>query len=61
MGVVSLCLFCHDASTDMQYGLLGSTRDLALRSYVELTVQSHNVYVSTSLDERNMIVPKLYR
>ena len=28
MGLVSLCLYCHDASTDMQYDLRGSTFDL---------------------------------
>ena len=28
MGLVSLCLFCQDASTDTQHDLLGSTRDL---------------------------------
>ena len=28
MGVVSLCLSCHDASTDMQQDLHGSTCDL---------------------------------
>ena len=28
MGVVSLCLYCRDASTDMQHDLFGSTFDL---------------------------------
>ena len=28
MGVVSLCLYCHNESTDMQHELLGSTFDL---------------------------------
>ena len=28
MGVVSLCLSCEDASTDMQHDLLASTCDL---------------------------------
>ena len=28
MGLVSLCLYCHDASTDIQYDLFGQTFDL---------------------------------
>ena len=32
MGVVSLCLSCRDASTDMQHDLFRSTCDLDLRS-----------------------------
>ena len=32
IGVLSLCLSCQDASTDMQYYLLRSTCDLDLRS-----------------------------
>ena len=29
-GLVSSCLYCHDASTDMQHDLFGSTFDLML-------------------------------
>ena len=35
MGVVSLCLSCQDASTDMQHDLLRSTCDLDLRSNID--------------------------
>ena len=35
IGVVSLCLSCRDASTDMQNDLFRSTRDLDLRSNID--------------------------
>ena len=34
-----------------------TSHDLDLRSNVDPTVQSHYVYVSTGLDEMNMMVP----
>ena len=43
MGVVSLCLSCHDASTDVQHTYLGQhmpSRDLDLRSKIDVTIQS---------------------
>ena len=36
MQMVSLCLSCQDASTDMPYDLSGSSRDLDLRSKFEI-------------------------
>ena len=36
MQMVSLCLSCQDASTDMQHDLSGSSRDLDLRSKFEI-------------------------
>ena len=56
MGVVSLCLSCQAASTDMQHDLLSSTCDLDLRSNIDLTLQGHHVYVSTPLAERITMV-----
>ena len=38
MGLISLCLSCHDASTGMQYELRGPTCDLHLRSNIDLNV-----------------------
>ena len=66
MGVVSFCLSCQDASTDMQHYLLESTQhvtsgDLDLRPDIDLTVQGHQIHVSTCLDEMNTVAPELSR
>ena len=64
MGVISLCLSGQDALTDMQHDLLGRTCDLTwpdLRSNINLTIEGHQVHVSTRLDERNTMVPELGR
>ena len=57
-------LVFQDASTDIQLTYLGqhvNSRDLDLRSNIDLTVQGYQVYVSTRFDERNTIVPELGR
>ena len=47
------CLPRQDAWTDIQQDVTGSSRDLDLRSYVELTFQGHHTYIPARLDERN--------
>ena len=64
MGVVSLCLLVttHRLILNMTYlGQNVTSRNLDLRSDIDLTVQSHHAYVSTRLDERNTTVPELCR
>ena len=60
MKMVSMCLSCQYASTDMQ---VGSRCDLDLRSNFTLTFQDHAIHVSMRLDEANTMVskPLLYR
>ena len=48
-GVVSLCLSRHEASTECNSDLLGSPRELDLKSNLDLTFQGHHTYVSTRL------------
>ena len=54
MGVVSLCFSHQDASIHMQCDLLGSPRDLDLRSNFE----TFTIHVSMRLDEANTTVSK---
>ena len=61
MGLVSLYLYCQDASTDIQHDLLGLTFDLDLRSNIEMTFQGHHVNGSTCIDARNTLAPELSR
>ena len=42
----------------MQYDLLGSPRDLDLRSNFDLDFQGHAIHVSMRLDEANTMVSK---
>ena len=56
--MISLCLSLHDALTDMQHDLVGSSRDLDLRSNIDLNFQVHHAYFFARLDERNMIAPE---
>ena len=56
MGVVSLFLSCHDASTDMEHDLFGSPRDLDLSSNVDITFQGHHTGYADSF-----LIPKVIR
>ena len=54
VGMLSFCLFRHDALTDMQHGL-------GLRSYVDLSYQCYRAYALRRLDESNTIAFELCR
>ena len=60
MEVVSLCWYRHDASGDVQHDLLGSSRDLDLRSNVDPTLQGHLLCVSIRLDVIKMMASELF-
>ena len=53
---VALYFSRYAVSTEMQHDLLGSSRDLNLRSNVDLTFQEYHTCVSMHLDERNIMV-----
>ena len=62
MGVVSLYFHCHDASTDMQHYLLGSTFDLRwpwLEANSGLTFLSHHNHGWTCIGDMNTLLPDL--
>ena len=47
----------HHAWTAIQHGVTGSSRDLDLRSNVELTFQGHHAYIPARLDEGTRRLP----
>ena len=53
MCVISFCLSCQAASTDMHHNLLRSTCDLDLRSNIDLTLQDHHVYGSAHREDHD--------
>ena len=56
---VSCLVKTHRLICNMTYfGQHVASCDLDLRSNIDLTVQGHQVYVSTRLDETNMMVPE---
>ena len=66
MGVVSFCLYCHYASTDVQHDILGqdlTSDDLNHRPDIGLAFQGHHIYIYdlTHLEERITLVPELRR
>ena len=66
--MVSICFSLTDASIDMQYDLLGVTRDtyifrsgrdLEEGQILTLTFYGQDVHISTRLNVRNTMLPKL--